>query len=480
MLSRPPSAAERRMSSIASTTVAGLPGVDRRHCAELGRPCRRECRTTRRPCAARSPASGGRRRRATSSASRPTLGRSSPPRSSKGTMPPKPSRGLWCRHRRPEQQRAQRPAPTCRASMSPPSQARRWSMSSPHLVPSRSVHPAYRSRSSTVMFRRRRTGSRAATARTSLAVQRPAIVCRIRASAAATGFSVPSDRSLTITGIGSVPRPNTAAANGAKRSRSGQMTMTSSGRSDGSATNRWPRASRNTSSWRIVPWQAWTWMLVSDDGLTNGVGGRSAWRSARTWASNDAVRPGAAASTTASATTAAAKSAHERRGLSVLGVPTSAAADVCRPAIRCRRAGCARLAGSRSMGGVRSQATAEGWSRDTCTSRPWPRPTSTSSWPRDKRADAEQLDGRRKRRAQLVASQLLDPLRDLLGRARGADPLAEPGTTARTATAWTAAACRRCARRQRPRRRRQRSARIVPSPRTPRCHWRRISGRVVA
>ena len=42
------------------------------------------------------------------------------------------------------------------------------------------------------------------------------------------------------------------------------------------------------------------------------------------------------------------------------------------------------------------------------------------------RAHAEQLDGRRKRRPQLVASQLLDPLRDLLGRARGADPLANP------------------------------------------------------
>ena len=171
-----------------------------------------------------------------------------------------------------------------------------------------------------------------------------------RASAAATGFSVPSDRSLTITGIGSVPRPNTAAANGSKRSRSGQMTMTSSGRSDGSATNRWPRASRSTSSWRIVPWQAWTWMLVSDDGLTNGVGGRSTRRSARTWASNDAVRPGAAASTTASATTAAGSPRTSAAVSACLASPRAQQRMCCRPAILCRRAGCAQLAGSRSIG----------------------------------------------------------------------------------------------------------------------------------
>ena len=74
--------------------------------------------------------------------------------------------------------------------------------------------------------------------------------------------------------------PNTGATNGSKRPRSGQMTSTSSGRSEVSATNRWPRASRSTSSWRIVPWQACTWTLASDVERANGVGGRSARRSA--------------------------------------------------------------------------------------------------------------------------------------------------------------------------------------------------------
>ena len=47
------------------------------------------------------------------------------------------------------------------------------------------------------------------------------------------------------------------------RARAGDRTTTSWGSSVGSATNRWPSASRSTSSWRVMPWQAWICTLSS-------------------------------------------------------------------------------------------------------------------------------------------------------------------------------------------------------------------------
>ena len=77
-------------------------------------------------------------------------------------------------------------APRCRASMSASSHAAAVvAVEAPTSCRGAGSTLANRSRSSTVMPRRRRTGSSAAMASTSMAVQRPATVCRIVASAAA-------------------------------------------------------------------------------------------------------------------------------------------------------------------------------------------------------------------------------------------------------------------------------------------------------
>ena len=56
----------------------------------------------------------------------------------------------------------------------------------------------------------RRTGASVARSSTSTAVHRPASAATTARNAAATGFSAPSVRSLTVTGTGSRPRPSTA------------------------------------------------------------------------------------------------------------------------------------------------------------------------------------------------------------------------------------------------------------------------------
>ena len=85
---------------------------------------------------------------------------SSPPRSSNRTMPPKPARGVGRRHRHPDEQRSQRPPPTCRGRCRRRARCCGGRDRGPTSFRGAGVHVAKRSRSSTVIRRRRRTGSK--------------------------------------------------------------------------------------------------------------------------------------------------------------------------------------------------------------------------------------------------------------------------------------------------------------------------------
>ena len=147
--------------------------------------------------------------------------------------------------------------PTCRGRRRRPARCVRWARSrSP--PGSEALGPPWRS------GRGRRSPIAEATAHRRRGRRRPAPrspwprpddgVHDRRRGLPATGFSVPSDRSLTVTGTGSAPTTEHGGGKGFEALEVGaDHARTSSGRSDGSATNKWPSASRSTSSWRIVP-----------------------------------------------------------------------------------------------------------------------------------------------------------------------------------------------------------------------------------
>ena len=253
---------------------------------------------------------------------------------------------------------------------------------------------------------------------------------------------------------------------------SGQSTSTSLGRNSGSAVNRWPRTSRSTSSWRVAPWQAWTW---SDETPGRVLGRTGIWRR-RAVASDVALDV-----------------REERGGRRCVGIVVAApgrGAGVLDPAQQ--RGGLDAEAApgvDEGVAGLVARALVVRASRHQPSGIDWRRARPT----RRRRGDDRQRDvadrGERRDDLELGRSQGADAehrddgrQRRLDRRRRAADgrgrAAAQPGSvrrhargphaTGRTATATPGRCPERCPRRHR-RHRRQRHP-TVPSPATPRLH----------
>ena len=310
-------------------------------------------------------------------------------------------------------------------------------------MPLSATQSRIRARSSSSRRKRRRTGSRSARSSTSEAVRRRLARSSSWATTPSTGLVWRSERSARRTrrsvgrsssGSGSSssssttsPAPNVAWMSGANVSMSGHITITSRGCSVSSSSSRWRIASRRTSTWRARPWQAWIWTLrsarIERRAGVGGAGERDAGRGAvGAHVGLDAAEQRVLGELDRVVVIDVLVRAEHELHLARVLAPGGE-----QPVGGERRRWCRRR-GARPAAGppIFSHSAGEGCRRKTWTSRPAASARSTSRWPVGSRVspNSEMRSGRSSSdglRAQPLARGL-----EPLGRARRAEPLAQP------------------------------------------------------